>query len=306
KDTRPDRYTQKGQDPSEKLESAENYSQWKFAVDLKFDDDSPLYPSDAFKICYALNHMKGNIFQDMVGWFRAKADTDQATWDNFVAEIESFLGITFLTSEARSKLEAARQRSDESASDLFIRLNQLWHYVQTPTDERIRQFRLALLPSLSHPMAVIDDGKFTDERAFLERVRSIEYHKREIHRHSSLSFRDSQCSSSSRYQNRTQKTAQSRPSYAVSLNTTTLNDGDPPVAVKPPNWSGKWFEPQMNPPKITSAAEQDQLRKDRRCYGCRGSGHMATHSVCPKLVNPKSFSAAAASSPGVSSEQPEN
>ncbi|KAI5310556.1 hypothetical protein KEM55_005378, partial [Ascosphaera atra] len=61
KDSRPDRYTAKAKDLSEKLSDRDGYEQWLFAVYKKFQDDAPLYPTDAFKIRYALNYLEGGL-----------------------------------------------------------------------------------------------------------------------------------------------------------------------------------------------------------------------------------------------------
>ncbi|KAI5299635.1 hypothetical protein KEM55_001928 [Ascosphaera atra] len=63
--SRPERYTQKGKNPSEKLTSSHNYAQWKFAVCLKFSDDAPLFSNDGFMIRYALHYLDRQLFQNM-------------------------------------------------------------------------------------------------------------------------------------------------------------------------------------------------------------------------------------------------
>ncbi|KAI5310484.1 hypothetical protein KEM55_006487 [Ascosphaera atra] len=285
-DSRPQRYTAKAKDPAFKLNSRNDYEQWVFALCLKFEDDSPLFPSDAYKIRYALNHLEGDTFQNMANWIRDRHNKNPK-WSRFQEELESFLGVQYLASEARAQLETACQDRSEDVSSLFMRMNKLWHHASTPTEDRIRQFCRALSNPLFYAMSAFDDDTFESERDFLNKVRSIE-HNRATTRPaapqnitSSGRFRDP----SRRGYSQTSTQYPRRPNQGQSQTaSSTINAASfAPCATRPSNWQGPWYDPQTNPPKISSDAERIQLRKEGRCYRCRGSGHTATHPICPSL-----------------------
>ncbi|KAI5310557.1 hypothetical protein KEM55_005379 [Ascosphaera atra] len=201
----------------------------------------------------------------------------------FQQEIESYLGIPYRAAEAKTKLETTRQDKGEDVSSLFVRLNKLWHYASIPTDERVRQFRRALQVPLQYALSSLKNSDITDERDLLDRARSIEHNRnsaRVAHPQSQFPSR-SGCDQYRRQQQTTssfqKKSSYSQPALQANVNTFTA----PLCAVKPASWQGPWYEPQFNPPKLTSEAERIQLHREGLCYRYRGSGHQATHPVCP-------------------------
>ncbi|KAI5300860.1 hypothetical protein KEM55_004379 [Ascosphaera atra] len=202
---------------------------------MKFEDDAPLFPTDAVRILYALNYLEGGLFYNMTGWVRDN-NSSKLTWLMFQQqEIEPYLGIRYRAAEAKTKLETIH-------SDIL------------------------------------------DKRDLLDRARSIEHNRnsaRVVHPQSQFqprSGRDNnrrpQQQSASSFQ---KKGYAGQPSLQANANTFA----GPPCAVKPASWQSPWYEPQSNPPKLMSDAERTQLRHEGRCYRCRGSGHQATHPVCP-------------------------
>ncbi|KAI5299915.1 hypothetical protein KEM55_001021 [Ascosphaera atra] len=258
---RPEKYSKKGQHPSAKLRDADGFNQWEFAINLKFGDDAPFFPSDSYKVNYALTQTEGPLFDNLVSWVKArKSSRASFTWKSFLREIHSYLGITFIVAESKINLERVRQDSKESVSDLFNKMSVWWQHAETPVRECIRQLRQALAPYLHTALSAIDDDDFTDERELLNKARAIEHRRKEtrVLYPNYGNFR-SQSSNRSFSRNR----SSSRPSGQSTTPATYVNSSTfsgPPCAQKPSGWVGRWFDPIPNPPPLSSQAERDQLR----------------------------------------------
>jgi hypothetical protein len=72
----------------------DDYGPWRYSVDEKLESDSPLYPTGRAKVWYAIAKMKNPIFSAIQTW---AADTRHVTFDEFMDEVEHYMGFHLLT-----------------------------------------------------------------------------------------------------------------------------------------------------------------------------------------------------------------
>ncbi|KZZ87130.1 hypothetical protein AAP_05885 [Ascosphaera apis ARSEF 7405] len=315
-DARPHRYTKKGQDPPKKLSSDKTeFATWHFYIKNKFEDDEPLFPSDKYKIRYALTQTESPLWDNLRSWLEDKQSQNAVvSWTSFIHEIESFLDVPYLVVQSRTQVETIRQSFTEDVSELFARMSVLWLQANMSLPDKLRTFRQALRPALQRAVALVDDSSLEDERQLLDAVRTAQHNLEVYENHQSSSGRFDR---SQRWRQRGSSRrgfSASRPFGAhnrsgaryqtpqtpLSVNSLpTIQPRNPVAGKRPPGWSGDWFEPELNPEPITSDEQRRYLQRANRCFRCRGTGHLSTDAVCPlssRNSAPRSVNAVAAPS----------
>ena len=98
-----------------------------------------MYTSEELKIDYALSQMKDPIFDAIHTWVVDAGPT--LSLNTFFKEIESYLGIAYLTKDAKKELKEISMNKDETVTEYYHRMFKLWQRAKTPADERIETFR---------------------------------------------------------------------------------------------------------------------------------------------------------------------
>ncbi|KAI5303811.1 hypothetical protein KEM56_007167 [Ascosphaera pollenicola] len=168
------KHTKRGIDPPIKLAcNAKEYTQWAFFIQLKFEDDAPLFPDDGSKIHYALQQMNPPLWDNMRVWLTNFPGTPN--WHDFISKIKSFLDIKFLKTDARSQIDKMFQGTGKSVSDLFARMSVQWLLADFTVSEKLCAFRRALRPGIQSALLNVKDAVMTNERMFLEEARNAEH-----------------------------------------------------------------------------------------------------------------------------------
>ncbi|KAI5301375.1 hypothetical protein KEM56_001797 [Ascosphaera pollenicola] len=167
-------YSKKGQDPPKKLGAKKgDFAAWLFYIRMKFSEDASLFPSDRYKIRYALTQTETPLWDNLRAWLENnRASKVHVTWPMFLAEIEKFLDIPHLVVQSRSEAETARQNHAEDVSELFARMSVLWLQAGMTLPDKLRNFCQALCPQLQKAVALIGDSSLKDERDLLDAVRT--------------------------------------------------------------------------------------------------------------------------------------
>lgn len=205
------------------------------------------------------------------------------TIDTLFDEIEHYMGIKFQSRASKRELATITMKSDESVTEFYHRILDLWLKAKTPESERIENFIDALQPSISNSLI---GGVFIEFRPLLEKARKVEdrlenldcYSPRPDQRASlkkpgrlgrSCGLGGQSTASSSRQSGATRKKSNDH-----------MNSKFSATAVKPIGWTGTWYDPDSNPGKLEE--ERAMLSRQGRCWACRGSGHRRSDSVCPQ------------------------
>lgn len=289
----------RGIDPNKKLkgDSADEYGPWRYAVDTKLEDDNPMYTTERSKIRYALSQMEEPIFSSMQDYV---ADNRSLTFNELMDEVEHYLGFHLQQRQAKKDLQSITQKQNEGITQYYHRIRSLWQKARTPEEDRVDQLLTTMLPSLSSSLLA---KRYTSVRDLLDDARIIEDRKKDVnHNYPRPSRpRDSHTLHTVDDIAATRRSNAGRASLkpealqtnrsATSPYSDTPNAKFGPLAKKPEDWAGPWYNPQTNPKKL-DAAEKVQLIDQRRCWGCRGSGHRSTDSCCPmRLTHEKKMHA---------------
>ena len=283
-------YRPKGTNPKEALDGSNSdaYRAWAFTVERKIRTDSPMYTSEELKIDYALSQMKDPIFDAIHTWVVDAGPT--LSLNTFFKEIESYLGIAYLTKDAKKELKEISMNKDETVTEYYHRMFKLWQRAKIPADERIETFKDTLRPNIALSLLGRD---FISLETLLHEARKIEQGRKEMNQKYAKSESQkpaktttSPSSSVGRGLNKT-TTATSSTSITVKPKATTTNSAisaNPnskfgQVSTKPEGWVGAWYEGTLHPPKLEDG-ERETLSRQGRCWSCRGSGHRGRDPCC--------------------------
>lgn len=273
-----DTYRPRAEGPVEPLDgsSVEKYHGWRFAVDQKFDEDYPYYgENNRRKIAYALKKMVYPIFNTMQLVFNCKPSS---TYVEFMSELENEMGVHLEAGNAKRELRNITMKPGEKVSEYYHRIHPLWCLAKVPENDRVEQFLTTLHPSFTHGLLA---EKHVSMAALLDRVRKAE--SRKIDQQSTFPRTNPRIASAPSTRPNTAKDASPKNSSALAPRTSESsypNNEFGPVAKKPEGWVGTWYDPETRPKKLTDK-EKAELRRQGRCWACRGSGHRGPDKCCP-------------------------
>ncbi|KAI5292016.1 hypothetical protein KEM55_008150, partial [Ascosphaera atra] len=276
--------------------SAAKFDAWSYQLETKFTRDWPLYLTDAEKINYALGFLEDDLFSSMQCWHITNSAIESHTYESFLIEGRHLIGYKLQTTDAHRELDQAYQKKNETVTAYHARLVPLWIRANSPEKERVWKSRGSLLPDISSQLL---RGSFPSTREVLEAAREIEENKKNIEFEAqcfkpsapTYNSKDSTCPYSNSSSSRP-RGLQETPDQVFSAHDRSQNARYQPTATKPAGWSGPWFDPVNNPPRLTQASCRT-LYAQGRCWRCRGSGHVSQHSMCPQQRSNRPFSAAA-------------
>ncbi|KAH8428569.1 uncharacterized protein LDX57_006265 [Aspergillus melleus] len=157
--------------------NVDNYHTWRFAMDQKLRTDYPLYPDEVSKIAYAQRQMTGTLFTTMNSYATCNPGM---TYDEFMKELENYLGIHLLEDDARRKLVHIKQDRKESVTDYYQHLIPLWTRAGTANVDRVLKLRHTVLPHIS---TQLDTQRFSSVMELLDAVRQVECNCKEMDFH---------------------------------------------------------------------------------------------------------------------------
>jgi retrotransposon gag protein len=256
-------WQRRGTDPDEKLTGLDPdaYGPWRYAIDLKLEVDSPMFPTEKSRIRYTLSQLDLPIFSSMREY---AADIRSLTFEDFMEEIEHCIGIHTQQLDARNDLQNIKQNPNEKISEYYHRIRSLWHKAKTPEEDRVHQFLTTMLPNLSGSLLA---KQYANVRELLDDARTVEGRKKDIHYNHQHTPRLHHPAI--------------KPPTTTDQRWSTPNANFGPVAKRPEGWLGTWYNPQITPKKLDDA-EKIQLTSQGRCWSCRGSGHHSRDTCCPK------------------------
>jgi Retrotransposon gag protein len=277
----------RGEHPRKALSGSEpdSYRPWRYQVDRKIHTDYPLYPTERSRLDYALSQMEEPIFSVMLGWI---IDEAEITYQDFMSEVEHYMGLHLQKREARRELLTIKQRQDEGVTEYYHRIRAIWQKAKTLEDERVEKFLTTILPQLSFSLL----GKtYTNVRDVLDDARKVEDRKKDIQSLKNRKGGTEDTPTTRRISSTARVWPSTRASHTTSADSTTTsctiavagrNSRFGPVAKKPEGWTGVWYNPIRTPKKM-DAVEKAQMVQQGRCWNCRGSGHRGADSCCPKF-----------------------
>ena len=269
--------------------------------------DAVMYPEERDQISYAFHQLAQPIFQQLDAWINANAE--DLSIEDFYKQIEHSMGIHMLVEKAKDKLHVLTMKpTGKTVDDYYQRIFKLWEQAGTTERKKVRKFEITLKPSISHALISQKHTKIID---VLDAAREIEHQKHQISikfaRDSAKLFQKSLGSlGSSRSSGRTWGKNGSLPQVNGSssaganlaasgvfgsssaaprnngklVNTlTNPNSKFIPTATKPAGWVGTWYNPEVFPRKLQDS-ERTMLLQQKKCWGCRGSGHRGSDKCC--------------------------
>ncbi|KAI5302277.1 hypothetical protein KEM56_000853 [Ascosphaera pollenicola] len=140
-------------DPSVKIDGSDRqaFRPWERAVTLKIQSNLLCLLYHAEQINYALLQMSGNLLTSMSHWISVRPT---CSFQAFLQEVKSFMGVQFLEQEAREKLRSIRQNyPSETVSELYTRVVPLFNDAQTPVAEQIKRFLNAMHTNIARNLS---------------------------------------------------------------------------------------------------------------------------------------------------------
>ncbi|KZZ87013.1 Ribonuclease H-like protein [Ascosphaera apis ARSEF 7405] len=139
-------------DPSDKLDGKDRraYKPWKRAILHKIADNLPAILYHHEQVNYALSQLSGDLLYTMSHWVTNHPD---CLFPDFINEMEGFLAIPLLQSDARREIEKTRQKQTENVTELYLRLTPFFTDANLSVDEQIDKFFIALRKNLSTQLA---------------------------------------------------------------------------------------------------------------------------------------------------------
>ncbi|KAI5299803.1 hypothetical protein KEM56_002954, partial [Ascosphaera pollenicola] len=103
--------TSGGPDPGFKLDTKDTgkYQHWLHAITKRFQRDWYVYLTDADKVSYAMTWLDGNLFTHIDDWW-TDPNSKNKTYNGFLFEVETLLGIRFQADEAKRQLDLIFQK----------------------------------------------------------------------------------------------------------------------------------------------------------------------------------------------------
>lgn len=291
-----------------------SFRPWELQLQSKFLTDFAIFLTDREKVEYAMRFISGKLLTALEGWF-CDPSTTEITYAAFLNEIKTSIGFNNQRASARRALEKLTQGSDD-VTTYFNNLRFHWNLGDIPLHDRVRKFVASLRRDISIALDSVDFGD--DLYRALEAARRVE--NAQLQRNLELSRTSIQSSSNSSFTSRKfgpkfrgsdfksmDKTfASSKPPVPhtptltpfpdtsmpkdISAKPTKFdipseadlkfNERFPRCAKKPEGWQGPWWDPEINPRKL-SESDQRLLYSQRRCWRCRGSGHRVGDPCCP-------------------------
>lgn len=278
-------YRARGADPSKKLtgKNIQDYNPWAHSIRRKLKVDKILFPTNPDKTDYVFWQMEAPIWNEINTWVIMQGES--LTVDGMFAEVENYMDVTQHKANAKKELTTVAMRQDETVSEFYHRIFELWTMAGTRSEDQIEMFQASLSPWICNQLSM---KRYKDFNTLLQDARLVEgMRKKNATR---FPRRDKPTSNRNSGSGRV-----APPSSSTNENARGNNAaGGPfvgrqgfnsnPVATKPAGWTGQWYEPQTNPPKLTDI-DRETLSKQGRCWSCRGSGHRGADSVCPNKKN---------------------
>lgn len=267
-------------DPSVKIDGSDRraFRPWERAISQKIQANLPVLLYHSEQIDFALSQMSGNLLTSMSHWISVRPD---ATFQAFLSEVESFLGVQFLAQEAREKLRSIRQSyPNETVSELYTRMVPLFNDAHTPTPEQIERFLDAIHGNIARNLS---SGRYDS----LEQLRDVavlaEARYRRFDTARSSSSRSSGTRGSLRSRDTSSHDAPSQFGAPLSSDHYANNRKLCPTITKPAGWLGLWVAPSTTQSRVTPR-DRERLKSQLRCFSCRGSGHTSGFAQCPMHV----------------------
>ncbi|KAI9041724.1 uncharacterized protein KD926_006623 [Aspergillus affinis] len=213
--------------------------------------------------------------------------TPGATYDEFMKEVENYLGIYLLEDDARRELVHIKQDRKENVTDYYQRLVPLWTRAGTAEVDRILKLRHTVLTPISTQLGT---QRFGSVMELLDAARQVERNRKEMDFYFPRGPRSQTAATVSvnpAPKLRTAATTATNPGAASTRSNAALNPRGrsfTPSATKPAEWQREWFEPQRNPPRLTPV-DRALLAHTGRCWSCRGSNYRASDSCCPNYAS---------------------
>ena len=189
-----------------------------------------------------MSQMKTPIFDALHTWVVDAGPS--LSLEVFFKEIENYLGLAYLTKDAKKELRDISMGKEETVTEYYHRIFKLWQRAKTPADDRIETFKDTLKPSIAMSLLGREFGSL---EILLHEARKIEQGRKEMNQ--KFAKQDSpkpakSVSSSGRSSNKTMTTTSStsttvKPKTAPMVSTSpNPNKKFGPVATKPEGWIG--------------------------------------------------------------------
>lgn len=289
-----------------------SFRPWELQLQSKFTKDFAVFLTDREKVEYAMRFISGKLLTALEGWFCDPSTT--VTYDGFLNEVKTSIGFDNQRASARRALEKLVQGSDD-VTTYFNNLRFQWNLGNVPLRDRVSKFVASLRRDISVALDSVDFGD--DLYQALEAARRVE--NAQLQRNLELSRTNATTSAPLPFQQRksfgpkfNRPQDYRGPNIPLKAPSTTPtppipSSGSPPLkessgrpgkfdipsdaehkfnerfprcAQKPDGWLGPWWDPEINPKKL-SEADQRLLYSQRRCWRCRGSGHRVGDACCP-------------------------
>ncbi|MCJ1471042.1 hypothetical protein MMC07_009690 [Pseudocyphellaria aurata] len=288
-------YRARGVESKKPLTDKTEFRAWRHAVRAKFKTNGLLYPTGLSRVNYAVSQFALSVFDAMETWIEEKKASGSLTVEQLFDEIKHFMGISALAADAKRELLTASM-GNETVDEYYHKLMKLWKYSKISEKDRMVKFKESVKPWLSQPLYGF---KYTSMRDLLDAIRDVESQRKATATHFPLSEPKPAAK-----QNGTWNTPRASGGSAVSGGSATsggfagasgksnmakdksvrdINDVNArfkPMATKPADWVGEWFDPEANPKKI-EGNERQGLQRQGRCWACRGPGHRRSDDCCP-------------------------
>ncbi|KAI5304365.1 hypothetical protein KEM56_006569 [Ascosphaera pollenicola] len=267
-DPRPKKYLAKGKDPLHKLsDDLKMLSQWSFSLDMKFDDDAPLFPDGSYKVRYTMTQINSPLWENLAEWLDDRRQRGPfASFKRFMRKIRDLLDIKDLAISTRMELQDICQ-GDMTVTDLHNKLTRLWRAANTSRRDRIYTFRQALAPYIHDALDIYADHDFKNDRGLLKKACRIKRNRR-CKRHAQDRFwakSGNDNSSRKRYSGSGSFSSWSRPGAGSnpSVAYANANSSGPQRApfvsfTKPDDWPSEFHAPIQHP-KLLQDRDRNSL-----------------------------------------------
>lgn len=264
-------------------EEREAYRPWKFEIDSTLENEAANFADERAEVRWIIQQLTSPIF----GVEESNFNEDRTlTKSGLFNRIESYMDINSIKASARLALEKAKMESGETVNQFYTRLLTKWNEAGTPTDQRTEMLFKKARPGLTRALAPTINLYTISFADLLQSLRNAENNLATVDsshprtERFATKSRGASSPSSSSAPHRATSSASS-----ASRSSSSNNSRATPTATKPADWEGTWHNPQSHPNKLTEN-DKTVLRKEGRCWSCRGSGHIASDKIEGKPVCP--------------------